>query len=413
MTAQDLKTAHIVLTVGHPREDIDGVRHYANRKRPENDGCAAAALLAARGAKVTVFAPSGFSGISAIARFEDGRPLVSAQDLMDAVAAHIHKNACDVVLCFASPASIRPAARTAHKLKIKAAAGSAISLEVTGNIDIAARAKSWGIPAWGYDVRQKTFSIGSLPNAIADILAHPPVFRPEISAPIFEPPMSSSHKLAGKKIVVTSGPTEEPLTPSGDVITNFSTGLQGREIARALAAMGAKVTYIAGPSALLPPKEENIEIVQTTTAKSMLAACKNTLPADVFIGVAAVADFGCASPEKLRIAENETHALALTQNPDILETIGKGSLRRPALVIGFAAETDPKKIVAYAQGKLAAKGADIICANLVGHEAAYDKTENQIIFIKPNAPPEQTKTTSKSAAALRLAEEIAALYQSL
>jgi phosphopantothenoylcysteine decarboxylase/phosphopantothenate--cysteine ligase len=165
--------------------------------------------------------------------------------------------------------------------------------------------------------------------------------------------------LAGRHVLVTSGPTHEPIDPVR-YIANRSSGRQGHAVAMAAARMGARVTLVSGPVAL--PDPVGVETVRVETAEEMLAAVERSLPADVAVFAAAVADWRTAVSPRDKIKKTgEKRALDLIENPDILATIGKSRDRRPALVIGFAAET--RDIAAYASKKRKAKGADWIVAN--------------------------------------------------
>jgi phosphopantothenoylcysteine decarboxylase / phosphopantothenate---cysteine ligase len=165
--------------------------------------------------------------------------------------------------------------------------------------------------------------------------------------------------LAGRHVLVTSGPTHEPIDPVR-YIANRSSGRQGHAVAIAAARMGARVTLVSGPVAL--PDPVGVETVRVETAEEMLAAVERGLPADVAVFAAAVADWRTAVSPRDKIKKTgEKRALDLIENPDILATIGKSRDRRPALVIGFAAET--RDIAAYASKKRKAKGADWIVAN--------------------------------------------------
>jgi phosphopantothenoylcysteine decarboxylase / phosphopantothenate---cysteine ligase len=172
--------------------------------------------------------------------------------------------------------------------------------------------------------------------------------------------------LAGRKIVVTSGPTHEPIDPVR-YIANRSSGKQGHAIAAALARMGADVRLVSGPVNI--PDPAGVTTTRVESARQMAAAVEGLLPADAGIFVAAVADWRPESEtgEKIKKKAGEAApALRLTENPDILATIGHHS-ERPRLVIGFAAETE--NVVEHARAKLAKKGADIIVANDVSHDS--------------------------------------------
>jgi phosphopantothenoylcysteine decarboxylase / phosphopantothenate---cysteine ligase len=166
--------------------------------------------------------------------------------------------------------------------------------------------------------------------------------------------------LAGRKIIVTSGPTHEPIDPVR-YIANRSSGKQGHAIAAALAALGADVRLVSGPVSIADPHGVNVTHVET--ARQMLEAVTGLLPADAAVMVAAVADWRTINEagEKIKKQAGQgTPVLTMIENPDILATIGHHA-SRPKLVIGFAAET--QNLIDNAQGKLARKGADMIVAN--------------------------------------------------
>src|SRR5215510_8030334 len=167
--------------------------------------------------------------------------------------------------------------------------------------------------------------------------------------------------LAGKRVIVTSGPTHEPIDPVR-YIANRSSGKQGHAIAAAAAA----ATLVSGPVNL--PDPSGVAVVKVTTAQDMLAAVTKALPADVAVFAAAVADWRTAKPQanKIKKGAGGSPKLALTENPDILATVAHDARRRPRLVIGFAAETE--HIIAHAKAKLARKGCDWIFANDVSAE---------------------------------------------
>ncbi|MFA5040911.1 MAG: phosphopantothenoylcysteine decarboxylase [Bdellovibrionales bacterium] len=420
MSDEGLAGKHIVVTAGRPREDIDGVRHYANHSRPEGQGYATAAWLAAQGAHVTVISPRTAlvppPDCRIVHERASGAPLLSGRDIMEETESYIVQNPCDAVLCFASLASIRPKERAANKLKIKSAETSVVSMTVTGNVDVEARAQKWGVPVVGYDGWQEKFSVFEIPpwlnvelRSLFSVLAEDyPVSPLQEADEDF--PADLPQILNGKKVILTSGRTEEQITTTGDIITNFSSGRQGYELACAFALSGAKVVFVSGPSLYSPSSGGNVQVVRVREAKSMLAACNDFLPADVFVGVAAVADFGCVQPFFLRLAEDQSYDLVLDRNPDILTAMGQHPSLRPSVVVGFAAETDAKKILFYAKEKLVVKNADIICANLVG--AATDKKEgdNQIMFVTRGGGERLCPVMSKRQAAATIVREVAGRF---
>jgi phosphopantothenoylcysteine decarboxylase/phosphopantothenate--cysteine ligase len=171
--------------------------------------------------------------------------------------------------------------------------------------------------------------------------------------------------LAGKRVVITSGPTHEPIDPVR-YIANRSSGKQGHAIARAAADAGAEVILISGPVSIADPA--GVAIRHVETAREMLAAVEASLPADIFIAAAAVADWrvGTAQASKLKKGASGPPTLGLVENPDILATVSARANGRPRLVVGFAAETDD--VIAHARAKLARKKCDLIIANDVSPE---------------------------------------------
>jgi phosphopantothenoylcysteine decarboxylase / phosphopantothenate---cysteine ligase len=166
--------------------------------------------------------------------------------------------------------------------------------------------------------------------------------------------------LAGRHVLVTSGPTHEPIDPVR-YIANRSSGRQGHAIARAAAQAGARVTLVSGPVAL--PDPEGVDVVHVESAREMKAAVDAALPADIAIFAAAVADYRAAEaqPQKIKKDGRPPAPLALAENPDILASVAGMKGGRPPLVVGFAAET--QDVVALAKAKLERKGCDLIVAN--------------------------------------------------
>ena len=214
--------------------------------------------------------------------------------------------------------------------------------------------------------------------------------------------------LRGKHILVTSGPTHEPIDPVR-YIANRSSGAQGTAIAQALAALGARVTFVTGPASV--PSPPGVAVVPVETAQEMLAAVIAALPADAAIFAAAVADWRVenASDHKMKkTATGAPPALQFAENPDILAMVSKGS-PRPRLVVGFAAETDD--VIAYATQKLARKGCDWIIANDVRPETGImGGTDNSVTLISANGPDPWPRMT-KDAVARKLAARIAEALQ--
>jgi phosphopantothenoylcysteine decarboxylase / phosphopantothenate---cysteine ligase len=186
--------------------------------------------------------------------------------------------------------------------------------------------------------------------------------------------------LEGRRVLVTSGPTHEPIDPVR-FLANRSSGRQGHAIAAAAAAAGADVVLVSGPVAI--PDPAGVTTVHVETGREMLAAVEANLPADLFIAAAAVADWRPESVAGQKIKKREgapDPVLRLDRNPDILATVAGLSHGRPRLVVGFAAETD--QLLDHASEKLARKGCDVIVANDVGGgSGVMGGAENQVHLV--------------------------------
>ena len=211
--------------------------------------------------------------------------------------------------------------------------------------------------------------------------------------------------LMGRHLLVTSGPTHEPIDPVR-YIANRSSGAQGSAIAAALRDLGAKVTFVTGPASA--PAPDGVDVVRVETAAQMLAAVQSALPADAAVMAAAVADWRVANAGAQKMKKDgsgRAPALEFADNPDILATISKGP-NRPALVVGFAAETE--KVVEHATAKRARKGCDWIVANDVSPATGImGGTENAVVLIS-DAGAEVWPRMAKDAVARQLAARIAA-----
>jgi phosphopantothenoylcysteine decarboxylase/phosphopantothenate--cysteine ligase len=213
--------------------------------------------------------------------------------------------------------------------------------------------------------------------------------------------------LKGKRVVITSGPTHEPIDPVR-YIANRSSGKQGHAIARAAAEAGAEVTLVSGPVSI--PDPAGVTTVRVESAREMLAAVEAALPADIGIFAAAVADWRSAgeAAEKMKKDGNALPPLQLVENPDILATIARRNAGRPPLVVGFAAET--QNVIAYAQAKLAKKGCDLIVANDVSPEAGVMGGDSNTVHLVSAGGIETWPTLTKDEVARRLVAHLAALH---
>jgi phosphopantothenoylcysteine decarboxylase/phosphopantothenate--cysteine ligase len=213
--------------------------------------------------------------------------------------------------------------------------------------------------------------------------------------------------LAGRKALVTSGPTYEPIDPVR-FIANRSSGKQGHAIAGALAGLGAETLLVSGPTAL--PDPLGVKTVHVETAREMLAACEDALPVDVAVCAAAVADWrpDHSANQKLKKSAGVKPAVALVENPDILTTLSTRKNDRPSLVVGFAAETE--NVIAHAQEKRARKGCDWIVANDVSPARGVMGGELNTVHLVTGETCESWPTMSKIAVAAKLARRIAAHF---
>lgn len=211
--------------------------------------------------------------------------------------------------------------------------------------------------------------------------------------------------LTGKRILVTSGPTHEPIDPVR-YIANRSSGAQGTAIARALAGLGAEVVFITGPADVAPP--EGVQVVAVQTAQEMSAAVDAALPVDAGVFAAAVADWrvASASDRKLKKTKDGLPVLDFAENPDILARVAQMTTGRPGLVVGFAAETND--VMENATAKRQRKGCDWIVANDVSPATGImGGSENAVTLISTQGA-EDWPRMGKDAVALRLAHRIAA-----
>ncbi|KMO19191.1 bifunctional phosphopantothenoylcysteine decarboxylase/phosphopantothenate--cysteine ligase CoaBC [Methylobacterium platani] len=206
--------------------------------------------------------------------------------------------------------------------------------------------------------------------------------------------------LSGRHLLVTSGPTHEPIDPVR-YLANRSSGKQGHAIAAAAAAAGARVTLVSGPVTL--PDPPGVAVVRVETAREMLEAVEAALPADIAVFAAAVADWRPAAfgDQKIKKGPEGPPPLALTENPDILATIARRTEGRPPLVVGFAAETTD--VIAHARAKIARKGCDLIVANDVSAATGVmGGDRNSVHLIGRDGSLETWPTMGKDEVARRL-----------
>ena len=219
---------------------------------------------------------------------------------------------------------------------------------------------------------------------------------------------SGGRPLAGRRVVVTSGPTHEPIDPVR-YIANRSSGKQGHALAAALAELGAEVHLVSGPVTIPDPK--GVKTYHVETAREMMAQVEKLLPADAGVFVAAVADWRTDSEATQKMKKEKGQAaptLKLVENPDILATVGHHA-KRPKLVVGFAAETND--VIENARGKLVRKGADMIVANDVSHSSGIGERgvmggDRNRVHLVTAAGVESLEEASKDEVARQLARRI-------
>jgi phosphopantothenoylcysteine decarboxylase/phosphopantothenate--cysteine ligase len=244
----------------------------------------------------------------------------------------------------------------------------------------------------------------SEPPAIAEAIEQALAVKPAPSDSL----QTASGALSGRHVIVTSGPTYEPIDPVR-FIGNRSSGRQGHAIAQAAIGAGARVTLVTGPVGLSDPA--GAQVIHVGSAREMREAVEAALPADAFIAAAAVADWRAenVAHQKIKKGAKESPTLRLVETSDILAEVAKKTTMRPAVVIGFAAETE--NITANAVAKLQRKGCDLIVANSVAEgTSTFGGETNQVQVIDANGVepwPPMTKTEVASGIIRRLAVEFA------
>lgn len=405
----------VLVSGGMTRESIDGVRHFANTARAEGEGHRLAAEYARQGAHVVLVTAAtdipAPKGVTVMDRTLDGAKIRSTQDMATALREAITFAAPDIAVSMAVTPTLVPAVRTGRKLKVKGGADESVTLAVCRNLDLTdvmASGAAAGTAVAGYDadgswiVRRG----GVMPEAVAQGLAKAaqkkmPVAKME-SLPVIA---AQERLLAGRKVIVTSGHTHEGIGTRGDIMTNFASGRQGHAVAQALAALGADVVLVTGPSRVAAPV--GVRVMDVASAQELQAACLLELPADAAVCVCAVGDFRGETMSAITYGADGTALLRMVQNPDTLKTLGLHPDQRPNLVIGFAAETHD--LMKYAAGKLEKKGADAICANEVGTAmVARGHDRNSVHFIARDGETVLWDDVSKGEIGLRVGREIAA-----
>ena len=244
------------------------------------------------------------------------------------------------------------------------------------------------------------------PPAIVEAIEQALAAEATLSSPLQGP--ADLGPLGGRHVIVTSGPTYEPIDPVR-FLGNRSSGRQGHAIAQAAIGAGARVTLVTGPVGLSDPA--GVEVVHVGSARDMREAVEAALPADAFIAAAAVADWRAENiaSQKIKKGAKESPTLRLIENPDILAEVAKKTTMRPAVVIGFAAESE--NVTANAMAKLRRKGCDLIIANSVAEgTSTFGGETNQVQVIDARGVelwPPMTKAEVANGIVRRLAVELA------
>ena len=219
---------------------------------------------------------------------------------------------------------------------------------------------------------------------------------------------TSPRLLAGKKVLITAGPTHEAIDPVR-YIANYSSGKQGYALAEAAVALGAETILVSGPVALpIPP---GVQMIPVTSAVEMLEACQREIPCDIAIFAAAVADWRMGAPARQKIKKDAQAlpSLQLVENPDILMTVAKAEAKRPKIVIGFAAETE--NLLANARAKLKKKGCDLMVANDVSAGRGVFGGDTNTVHLVTEAGTESWEHLTKLDVAKRLMDRFTTMLK--
>ena len=335
------------------------------------------------------------------------------QDLFDltdeAEMGHIQlSRSADLIVV--APATANLMAKVAHGIADDLATTCILATDTPVVMCPAMNVRMWDSPATQSNLETlKSRGIGFVGPDAGDMacgeygdgrMSEPDVIASAVLAKLTQP-----QDLEGKRAIVTAGPTVEPIDPVR-FVSNHSSGKQGYAVAEALAARGAEVVLVSGPTALDTPP--GVARVDVGSARDMMAAVEDALPADIFVGVAAVADWGVGNPATSKIKKSSDGRISIdwVENPDILVTVSTHK-HRPKLVVGFAAETDD--VIPNAQAKLARKGCDWIVANDVS-EDVFGADSNALTLVTGHVQDSWLRQGKREAAerlAARIAEHMA------
>ncbi|MBI2377249.1 MAG: bifunctional phosphopantothenoylcysteine decarboxylase/phosphopantothenate--cysteine ligase CoaBC [Deltaproteobacteria bacterium] len=377
-----------------------------------------ARLLGKRGASVRVamtkpatefVAPLTFEAVTGNGVLLD--PFVSSDGRIEHV-----ESAHEIDLLLIAPATANTIARLSHGLADDVLTATALSTRAPVALAPAMESGMWTHPATVSNVqRLSSFGYGFIGPATGDLasgrsglgrMADPEVIVSEALA-LLGRGSPESGKLAGRSVLVTAGPTFEPIDPVRG-LTNRSTGAMGIAIASAAHALGARVTLVLGPTHLGAPP--GVTLVRVETADQMLAAAAAVFSdSDVLVATAAVSDFRPASmkSKKLKRSDDGARVLELVENPDVLRTLSSRK-RKGQLIVGFAAETE--SVVENAQKKLVEKGCDLVVANLVDVDKGFGPGSTEVLLVGASSV-ERLGPADKSVIARELVSRIGALLE--
>jgi phosphopantothenoylcysteine decarboxylase/phosphopantothenate--cysteine ligase len=397
----DLKNKRILLIIGGgiaAYKSLDLIRRLRER------GATVRAILTPGGAEFIT--PLSVAAISGERCFTE---LFSHQDEFDIGHIRLSREADLIVV---APATADLIAKMAQGITNDLATAVLLATDKRVLIAPAMNPMMWGHPATKRNFAQLTADgiVSAGPNAgeMAERnesgvgrMAEPLEIVAAIESLLSEMPASDA--LKGTRMLVTSGPTREPIDPVR-YISNRSSGRQGHAVARAAAAAGAEVTLVSGPVGI--PDPSGVKTIHVETAAEMLSATQSSLPVDVAVCAAAVADWrvDAVANEKVKKSGGHMPALSFVENPDILATLSHGK-KRPRLVVGFAAETE--KLIEHAREKLARKGCDWIVANDVSPKSGTFGGRNNQVHIVTATGVESWPVLSKEAVADGLVRRIA------
>jgi phosphopantothenoylcysteine decarboxylase/phosphopantothenate--cysteine ligase len=397
----DLRNKRILLIIGGgiaAYKSLDLIRRLRER------GAKVRAILTAGGAEFIT--PLSVAAISGERCFTE---LFSHQDEFDIGHIRLSREADLIVV---APATADLIAKMAQGITNDLATAVLLATDKRVLIAPAMNPMMWGHPATKRNFAQLTADgiVSAGPNAgeMAERnesgvgrMAEPLEIVAAIESLLSEMPASDA--LKGTRMLVTSGPTREPIDPVR-YISNRSSGRQGHAVARAAAAAGAEVTLVSGPVGI--PDPSGVKTIHVETAAEMLSATQSSLPVDVAVCAAAVADWrvDAVANEKVKKSGGRMPALSFVENPDILATLSHGK-KRPRLVVGFAAETE--KLIEHAREKLARKGCDWIVANDVSPKSGTFGGRNNQVHIVTATGVESWPVLSKEAVADGLVRRIA------